>query len=165
MPANIKNGDLLTAESGIIIHGCNSRGVMGSGVARQIRDKWPVVYKAYRYSFETSGLELGDIQTVPVFNADKSLLVVNAITQKDYGRDAGKVYVDYNAITEAFTKTLLIAKQLSDYNSAMMPIHYPKIGGGLANGDFNIIYASISEVLGNWDHTLWLPEGEEFKPA
>lgn len=41
-----KYGDLLSSK-GIIVHGVNSQGVMGSGVAKQIKDKWPEAYGSY----------------------------------------------------------------------------------------------------------------------
>ena len=33
-----KKGDLLSVTKGIIAHGCNAQGVMGSGVALQIKN-------------------------------------------------------------------------------------------------------------------------------
>ena len=43
-------GDLISlASSGefsAIIHGCNTRGVMGAGIARQIAQRWPEAEKA-----------------------------------------------------------------------------------------------------------------------
>lgn len=43
----IVNGDLLDVEAGVIIHSVNCMGVMGSGVAKQIRDKYPEHYRQY----------------------------------------------------------------------------------------------------------------------
>lgn len=36
-----RKGNLLDITSGVIVHGCNMRGVMGSGVALAIRNKYP----------------------------------------------------------------------------------------------------------------------------
>ena len=45
------NGDLLVAQEelnlDIICHQVNCQGKMNSGIAKQIREKWPVVYKKY----------------------------------------------------------------------------------------------------------------------
>ena len=40
--AHIKFGNILDAK-GIIMHGCNAQGVMGSGLAKDIRERWPAV--------------------------------------------------------------------------------------------------------------------------
>ena len=42
-----KEGNLLDAQTDVIAHQVNCQGVMGSGVAKQIRDKWPRVYDSY----------------------------------------------------------------------------------------------------------------------
>ena len=43
----IIEGNILNAEEDIICHQVNCRGKMGSGLAKQIRDKYPDVYKEY----------------------------------------------------------------------------------------------------------------------
>ena len=37
-------GDILNVTEGIIVQQVNCFGVMGAGLAKQIRDKWPSVY-------------------------------------------------------------------------------------------------------------------------
>lgn len=43
----LENSDLLKIDKGIICHQTNCIGVMGGGIALQIRNKWPNVYKQY----------------------------------------------------------------------------------------------------------------------
>lgn len=146
------HGDLLSVERGIIVHGCNARGVMGSGIARAIRQKWPRAYDAYMRTHQKHGLELGTCIAVAV-NDDKSLYVINAITQKNYGHDRAVRYVDYTAVRQCFGKIHDFAKPLN------LPIYYPLIGAGLANGSWDIISTIIADALDDLDHSLWvLPE-------
>ena len=42
-----KNGNLLESGCDIICHQVNCQKVMGSGIAKQIREKWPIVYYDY----------------------------------------------------------------------------------------------------------------------
>lgn len=128
-------GDLLETNIKHIIHGCNSHGVMRSGVAKFIREKYPQAYQDYNASYNSYGLELGTI-IVSVQNDGK--VIHNAITQKDYGRDSSRVYVSYWAIAEAFRKINLWG---------IKEIAMPKIGAGLANGDWNVISAIIENTL------------------
>jgi len=162
MTAYIKNGDLLKVKSGVIVHGCNAQGVMGSGVALQIKNKWPTVFRSYRNRFESSQMKVGSTDIVFI-KTEPTLAVVNAVTQEFYGREPGVVYIDYDSIKPIFEDALQTVKMFSSKDN-MIPIHYPRIGGGLGGGDFTKIYATICETLGDWDHILWLPEGESFIP-
>ena len=42
------NGNILEATEDIICHQVNCQGVMGSGLAKQIRSKWPSVFADYK---------------------------------------------------------------------------------------------------------------------
>ena len=128
-------GDLMTTDTRHIIHGCNAQGVMGSGVAKLIRDKYPSAYADYNDVYNNKGLELGEI-VVSVQNDGK--VIHNAITQKNFGRDASVVYVSYWAIAEVFRKI---------DSFGVKEIAMPMIGAGLANGDWNVISAIIENTL------------------
>lgn len=139
-------GDLLGAEQKIIIQGCNSMGVMGSGLARQIRSRYPNVYEIYALRYKTFGLELGDI--IPVATVDGKI-IVNAITQKYYGRD-DKVYVSYDAITTCFTK---LNERALDWEVSEMAL--PKIGAGLGHGDWILIEEIINNTATNYTPVVY----------
>lgn len=128
-------GDLFQTEVKYIIHGCNSKGVMGSGVAKILREKYPRAYQDYNDTYNSYGLELGNII---VSSQNDGKVIFNAITQQDYGRDPSRVYVSYWAIAEVFRKI---------NQSGIKEIAMPKIGAGLANGDWNVISAIIENTL------------------
>ena len=44
----IVEGNLLESKCNIICHQTNCQKVMGSGIAKQIREKWPKVYEDYK---------------------------------------------------------------------------------------------------------------------
>lgn len=128
-----KKGNLLNAEESIIMHGCNAQGVMGSGVAVQIRRKFPEAYHVYKSSVGPKGLELGDISVAWIkynHSEDQPLLIVNAITQEFYGRDERR-YVSYDAVTKVAEKM----SQLFGKRSVAIP----KIGAGLGGGNWQVI--------------------------
>ena len=89
------NGDLLEADSTFICHQVNCRGVMGSGVAKAIRDKYPEVYTQYkRFCSQYKGDLLGRVQYVPDrYWEDCS----QSVAQENFGY-AGKCYTDYDAL-------------------------------------------------------------------
>lgn len=141
------NKDLTTIERGMIVHGCNAQGVMGSGVALALRTKWPQIFQGYRnlcesYSF---GIELlGCVQFVSISSIfDKEIIVGNLITQHEYGRD-GKRYADVNAIEKALSTA---CQHVSLYK---LPLYMPKIGCGLGGlnwgDDVHLIVERLSAV-------------------
>lgn len=142
-------GDLLGATQKVIVHGCNNRGVMGSGVARQIRARWPNVYEVYALRHKVFGLELGDI--VPVATLDGKI-IVNAITQDGFGRD-GQRYVDYAAIERCF-------ETINDRveNWEVTEVAMPRIGAGLGGGEWHVIESIITRTA-----TKYIPVVYDFK--
>jgi len=145
-------GNLLDITRGIIVHGCNCQGVMGSGVALAVKTKYKEVFKAYSNTEPALGRVvictsvIDDVcekykmwvdQTLP-----KELYIVNALTQNSYGSD-GKRYVDYDAISACFYQVKMVAKELK------LPVYFPLIGAGLGGGDWAEISKRIDQVLGD----------------
>jgi O-acetyl-ADP-ribose deacetylase (regulator of RNase III) len=58
-------GDLLDAGLPALAHGCNCSGVMGAGVARDVRRRWPALYRLYRSACRTGGFLPGDVLVWP----------------------------------------------------------------------------------------------------
>lgn len=148
---NTIHSDLLNETTGIIVHGCNAQGKMGSGLAKSIRDKYPQVYIDYqKHCQEYKERLLGSIVITPI---NPTLIIVSGITQEYYGRDPDIVYVNYDAVREVFSKVSRLAWD------AWLPVKYPAIGAGLANGDFEFIKNIIEmELRGVPDHMLFIQE-------
>jgi len=138
-------GDLFSTDCDIIGHGCNCRGVMGSGVAKIVREKYPKAYNAYRELYEQDGLWLGDIQFV-LQNDGK--YVANCMTQDGYF-PRHVVNVDYVALEKCMWELKRFAREKS------LSIALPKIGAGLAGGDWNTIEEILNKVFFNYDVTVY----------
>jgi hypothetical protein len=107
---------------------------MGSGVAKQLRAKYPDIYLDYLEAFNVwliAGIDpLGQIVAT---NVGKELYVVSGITQEFYGRDGGQ-YVDYSALDRCIASSVEYAKKKD------LPLHIPYlIGAGLGGGSEKII--------------------------
>ena len=153
----IKFGDILSVTEGIIVHGCNAQGVMGSGIALAIKNKYPEVYQEYTDAFKNATWVprdlLGSAQVVKI-KSNKPLYVVNGITQENFGRDGAK-YVSYQAIQMVFSQVAMMA------SSNSLDVHYPMIGAGLGGGDWAIISDIIDTTFSqypNVNHNLWILE-------
>jgi O-acetyl-ADP-ribose deacetylase (regulator of RNase III) len=134
MKIEYRKGDVLMSEINHIVHGCNSRGVMGSGVAKAIRDKYSKAYTDYSNAYNNVGLNLGDVITS---QQENGVSIYNAITQSDYGRNSDRVYVSYWAI----------AQSMKFLDGKMEKLAMPMIGAGLANGNWYVISAIIENTL------------------
>jgi O-acetyl-ADP-ribose deacetylase (regulator of RNase III) len=151
---SVKFGDILSLEEGIIVHGCNAHGIMGSGIALQIKNKYPECFRTY--ATFCAGMAHMDAlgAVVPYAVPNKNLIIANAITQKDFGKD-GKKYVSYKAISTAFTNAAEAASKSG------LELHYPLIGAGLGGGDWAIISDIIDAAVAAYptlNHALWIYE-------
>lgn len=139
----IKTGDVTLAK-GIIAHGCNCQGVMGSGVAKAIRQQFPKAYDEYATLCATKEPKklLGYTQYVTISN---SLIIANCFTQLNYGR-TGRKYVSYDALD-------MCMKTLSEES---LHVNFPLIGGGLGGGDKEVIIAIMEKHFPGDNATLWM---------
>jgi O-acetyl-ADP-ribose deacetylase (regulator of RNase III) len=134
---NYINGDLFATIDTIIAHGCNSMGVMGSGVAKTVKEKYPEAYEKYRIACVSpiSNIGLGDNVTWK----GKHRTIVNMITQKAYGR-SGEKFVSYDAVDSCFQKLYLDMYQEWNVNGVWLKsVSIPKIGAGLGGGNWEVI--------------------------
>jgi len=146
-----KQENIVNAPEPIIVHGCNTKGVMGSGVAKAIRGKWPKAYSDYKYIYDTEGLRLGQI----VWSIVDNKWIANAITQNNYGKD-GQRYVNYDAVETIFLKIRNEVESCSTLVDGEGPfIGAPKIGAGLGGGDWNVISDIIDTILYNYDVVIY----------
>lgn len=126
----IVEGNIVEAEESYIMHGCNCQGVMGSGVARAIRDRWVDAYVAYRNDYliyEQGGNQHKMLGNYCSFQCDDKE-IFNLYTQDKYGRD-GKAYASAPAI---FSSLIRATRSLStDRSKNVHEIAIPKIGCGL----------------------------------
>lgn len=146
-------GDIFESGADIICHQVNCQGAMNSGVAKQVREKYPNVYTMYKQycgsAAENTAILLGVAQ--PVF-VPPSQYIVNLFAQDKYGYD-GKCYTDYNAFRTCLQQLkLLMNNQIILGRTIAIPYLMGCHRGG---GDWNTIYQIIEEELRNYDVTLY----------
>lgn len=138
----------------VIVHGCNCHCKMGAGIAPQMAkafgcDVFPMENDQYKGDINKLGnIDYRKINTprlvkgmAPDFGG-VDLFVVNAYTQYNYGAnhaDGDKKPVDYDAIRLCMRKINHIFKGKI--------IGLPKIGAGLAGGNWSIIKKIIQDEL------------------
>jgi O-acetyl-ADP-ribose deacetylase (regulator of RNase III) len=142
-------GDLLAlarrGEFDVIAHGCNCFCTFGKGIALQVKREFPAAYEADLRTPKGDPQKLGTCSTAAVDVQGGKLIIVNAYTQLHWGRGPGPL-ADYSAIRRcmAWMKSRYAGKRFG----------LPRIGAGLAHGDWTVISGIIDEELAGEDVTL-----------
>jgi len=140
------NGDLIKLAKerkfDIIIHGCNCMCTMGSGIAKSIKDNFPIAYEVDCKTIKGDKNKLGKFS----YTKYGDLLIINAYTQYNYSYN--KLEVDYGAIRLCMRE---IKDTVYTYHKR---IGIPKIGAGRGGGNWDIIKQIIDEELDEEDVTL-----------
>lgn len=144
-----KDGDLLTSDCEIIAHQTNCLGVMGAGIAFQIRKKWPEVNKAYVAlckSVPSPEELLGAMQPCPTLDTESKIkYVANLFGQN--GVSTSERATSYDGIYDALCNLKAFALQ-----SGIKSIGFPyKMSCGLGGGDWTIIETMINRVFEDSD--------------
>jgi O-acetyl-ADP-ribose deacetylase (regulator of RNase III) len=138
-------GNLLSlAEAGkfdIIVHGCNCQNTMGSGIAKQIKDRYPKAFSADQgYDLDLSGLgryhKLGNYTLARVSSRSSNFTIVNAYTQYEY-LPRGVDHFEYASFAVILQK---LAHFYGNYDFG-----FPYIGMGLAGGDQDTIIQMLED--------------------
>jgi O-acetyl-ADP-ribose deacetylase (regulator of RNase III) len=142
-------GDLIKlAKEGkfdVIVHGCNCLSTMGAGIAPQMAK----AFGCDKFEMETWGPTIKKLGNIDYVTFVDGLTVVNAYTQYNYGRnhaDGDSNPFDYVAFTLCMRKMNHIFKGKH--------IGMPKIGAGLAGGDWDMIQSIIMNELEDCNVTV-----------
>ena len=133
-------GALLQQPVDIIAHQTNCRGVMGAGIAKQIKD-YMLSKRQYKQYVDMCRIQgsalLGQVQMMPLPNGQ---LIANC-----FGEDVptGKgLDTNYEALKASLTKVCSYAKE------HQLSVGIPGLMGcGLAGGDWNIVREMIYEIF------------------
>ena len=144
------NGNLLTYPGlHVIGHQTNCLGVMGGGIAKQIKAKYPLVYQNY-YKLCRASKGKNLLGTVQFLKADDGLqYIANMFGEYSFCEsvapyeDGGRPrHTDYDALKECLER-LHIWMEKNDIFTAGIPY---KLGCGLAGGDWDgVVYPMIKK--------------------
>jgi O-acetyl-ADP-ribose deacetylase (regulator of RNase III) len=138
---NIVKGNLLDlAEQGkfdIIVQGCNCYCIMGAGIAKQIKERYPAAYDADQKTIAGDYTKLGNYTygwSSANFGND-GFMIVNGYTQ--FGTSRGEDVFEYSAFK------LILQKLAHEYPNKRFG--FPMIGMGLAGGNKVKIMGMLGE--------------------
>lgn len=148
-------GDILQSDEEIIIHQVNCKGVMGGGIALQIKEKYPEVYADYRELCLANNTMLRGIPLLGQVQESKCndrRVIISLFAQDGYGY--GSCQTDYDALQKCLTKVNNVC-----YGKTVA-IPY-KMSCGLAGGDWGIVRKMIEDTLVDCEVHIYKLEGVE----
>jgi hypothetical protein len=134
----LKIAELYRDQKVIIPHIVNNIDKFGSGFAKALMEKWPIVKRQYHSSKKCQ--VLGEILDIDV---DENIKVINMCAQDGVISSANKTPIQYGALEDCLEKIQ------NQYPSEL--IICPKFGSGLAGGDWNKITLLINK---HWDRPV-----------
>jgi O-acetyl-ADP-ribose deacetylase (regulator of RNase III) len=150
----------------IICHVCNNVGGFGSGFAGVVADKWPTVrdkYKAWHKKEHTyaTDMPLGEIQVVPIEDKHGRLFIANMVAQKGYATRENPVALKYQSLyrclrqldrwIKAYVEVYGRWKMECNRKVPDISIHMPRIGCGLAGGDWDKVELLLGVTVSHHD--------------
>ena len=152
MSINIVNGNIFDTHCNIICHQVNCQGVMGHGIAKQVKEKYKGVFNEYKRYCDAHAdnreAMLGEALIVDVdygaavldwlVNKERKY-IANIFGQLTYGTG---LRTDYKALVLGLEVVANFAKE----HNLSVAIPY-KIGCGLAGGDWNKVNILIEGVF------------------
>ncbi len=135
----------------IIAHVVNDAGGWGKGFVRAVSRRWPVAERAYR-ALTPAERVLGRIQVVPVA---PELWVANLVAQHGLRSRTNPCPLDYAALERCLQALALVAE------TKQASVHLPRLGAGLAGGDWEQIAAQLNATLHRRPVYVYLLQAQE----
>jgi O-acetyl-ADP-ribose deacetylase (regulator of RNase III) len=137
-------GDATRPQGGgakIIAHICNDVGAWGKGFVLALSRRWnqpEAAYRAWHAGKDERSFELGAIQLVQV---EPGLWVANMVAQHGIRKRNSEPPIRYDAVGACLQQLAAAARELG------ASVHMPRIGTGLAGGDWSRIERLVQEQL------------------
>ena len=150
MPITHKKGNavdaLINGEVDVLLHCCNARGVMGAGIALEIKNRIPDAYEVYKHNHELGSITIGEY----LRNDNRCGYVVNMVAQAGYGITNVR-YVDYGMLAKCLNQV----EVFSCCTNNKIGIPY-KLASDRAGGDWQIVLELVEGILGDkFDITVY----------
>ena len=136
--------DIFESGADVILHQVNCQGAMNSGVAKQVREKYPVVYEEYKILCDKHKNNPSEMLGFTQGVMTEIGYIFNIFAQENFGYD-GECYTNYDALKMSLS-------QLVSYVPTWRVIAIPYLMGCYrGGGDWNVVYSMIEEIFKDYD--------------
>ena len=148
MAIRIKNGDILKAPVEAIVNPINTVGVMGAGLARQIRERYPDHYAAYREACRRGEVRIGRMFVHDRGEGARPRIIIGFPTKTDWRLPSKMEYI------QAGLEDLVRVVREHGIRS----IAVPALGAGLGGLDWRVVRPVILRALSGVEADVWVFE-------
>lgn len=141
-------GDVLKATQSMIVHQVNCQGVMGSGVAKAIKKRYPIVAEAYNWLYDNYTYDSDEV------NPEARLMGNAQLVEISDGRIICNLFSQLHYLPRTIRHTSYDAMEIGFQDIKKChkgDIAMPRIGCGLGGGDWKIVSAIIESVFDDRD--------------
>ena len=144
--------DIFESGADVICHQVNCQGVMGSGIAKQVREKFPWVYAHYKEVCEKcKPYQLLGVKQLVYINERQA--ICNCFGQEDYGSNPYICYTSYEALRES------LCRLRQEINNKSITIAVPYLMGcARGNGDWNKVSQIIEQTFSDYNGDVLICE-------
>ncbi len=123
-----KKGNIFDTKQPAIGHGVNTHGVMGAGLAKDVRQRHPDVYELYKERCRAGLLKPGEV--LPIFSVtEPNVWIFNVASQ-----DAPGPTAEYKWVELGIGNALIFASKLG-----LSGIALPRIGSKIGGLDWSLV--------------------------
>lgn len=151
------DGDLLKSGCDIICHQVNEYGVMGAGIAKQIKEKYPKAFDDYVKAIKEKTSKGENLPLIALSKQPDGIVVANMFTQRNGETDLellrnAVVFLGMQIIDLFITKL-----KFNEMNGAFFDRHFRvgipyKYGCGIAKGDWENVLKIWEDVFGELEY-------------
>ena len=123
----------------IIAHCCNDIGQFGAGFVVPLERRYMGLKQAYKSYIQNTANPIGSVFLFQINSTN--LWIANIIGQHDIFPIDGIPPIRYDALKEGFIKTI------DTFKSECIHFHLPRLGCGLAGGDWNVVENMLNEMF------------------
>lgn len=144
-----RNGDVFTTDAYYIGHGVNCTGVMGAGIAKTVREKFPQTYYEYKRVCETGTFRPGSY----FIYQEGGKGIVNLATQDKPGPDARYPWL-FNVLYR-FSKRARQPEKVAKFGAVCA---IPELGCGIGGLDWEgvkKVIETVEFVVPGFEYEVW----------
>lgn len=151
------NGDLLKSGCDIICHQVNEYGVMGAGIAKQIKDKYPKAFDDYTNTIGDAASKYKDLPVFALSKQPDGVIVANMFTQRNGKTDIeilrNAVFLLAMQILDLFVTKLKFNETTGAFFDRPFRVGIPyKYSCGIAKGDWESVLKIWEDVFGELEY-------------
>lgn len=161
-------GNLLTYPGiEIIGHQCNTSNTFGSGLALQIKKKYPQAFEADAAAFRNHWAKLGNISYTSVVRDQRPFVIFNLYGQERYGFSGRNT--NYEGLFVALEKMRNLCERMRapcDVNQPAPTIGFPyQMGSYRGGGDWRIVERLIEVAFSGYPANVYCVKYHEEEPS